>query len=264
MSLPEIYLQSDNLVKILGLLDEDEAYVNDAVITMTLCKETVLALDSQVALLITSGSDEPTVGDVLEGVTDGAFGIYVSTQILGGTWAGNDVTGYITMTSQKGTWNASETIKNVTQNLANIATTGAVSTGGRSITDSGDAKTKLAILGHGLSSSDYIKIVGSRLYNGEFPIDSIVDSQHFIIDEAFVLEFFTGDEVVYVGIENGTNISLDYIAASNGNYEGYLPDTLLKMVEGDWYYLFIDIFEPTNSVRLTYALKWNAVYKKEA
>lgn len=80
-----------------------------------------------------SGSDEPTVGDVITGTSSGAFGLYVSTTITGGSWAGDDAAGVMTIRAISGTFTADEVLINTTQSDTDIAT---VDLDGTAFTDS--------------------------------------------------------------------------------------------------------------------------------
>ena len=70
-----------------------------------------------------SGSDEPTIGDVLGGITSLATGVAVSWTLVSGSWAGNDAAGVFTLTDVTGTWQNAETIENQTQSDVDIAST---------------------------------------------------------------------------------------------------------------------------------------------
>jgi len=69
-----------------------------------------------------SGSDEPDVGDVLEGVTSGATGTFVSVSLTEGAWGDGDATGIMKLSDIVGDWEYEEIIKNNTQVDNDIAT----------------------------------------------------------------------------------------------------------------------------------------------
>lgn len=94
----------------------------------------------------------------------------------------------------------------------------------------GGGNVGIPVIGHTLIANDYIRIEGSTNYNDEYSIVSVTNDK-IVITAAYVAETFLGTERVYEGVTNGTNITLPYVAASNGNYRGILPDTLLRLVE---------------------------------
>lgn len=96
--------------------------------------------------------------------------------------------------------------------------------------DEGDDKVGIPVIGHGLIANDYIRIEGSTNYNKEYSIDSVTNDK-IVITETYVAETFLGTERVYLGVPNGTNITLPYVADSEGDYRGILPDTLERLVE---------------------------------
>jgi hypothetical protein len=67
-----------------------------------------------------------------------------------------------------------------------------------------------------------------------------------------------GDEKIYQGVPGGCNLTLSYVAASEGSYRGILPDDMEGIIERDWYYLFVKS-EKGSTIRLD-AVKWQAVY----
>lgn len=69
-----------------------------------------------------SGSDEPSIGNIITGVTSGASGIFVKATLAGGTWAGNDASGIITLSNVTGTFADNELLANTTQSDNDIAT----------------------------------------------------------------------------------------------------------------------------------------------
>ena len=83
--------------------------------------------------------------------------------------------------------------------------------------------------GHGLIAGDYIRIEGSQNYNDEYEIQSVA-SEKIVITATYVAETFLGTETIYVGIKNGTNISMA-AAGSGGRYTAIMPDTLQRMIE---------------------------------
>ena len=92
--------------------------------------------------------------------------------------------------------------------------------------DKGGGKVGIPSDAHGLVSGDYIRIISTKNYNGEYTVDAATTTNEIVITATYVAETFLGTEEIYVGITNGTNLSLSYVAGSDGIYKGNLPDTL--------------------------------------
>jgi hypothetical protein len=137
--------------------------------------------------------------------------------------------------------------------------------------DKGGAPNEVGIpmdTGHGLVAGDYIRIEGSQNYNDEYEIQS-VSANEIVIESAFTAETFLGTEVIYIGMKNGTNISMA-AKGSGGIYTAIMPDTLQRMVEYSasqeyggltttgLFYLFIEAVKA--SARMTKRLSLQAVY----
>jgi len=69
------------------------------------------------------GTDDIAVGDTIKGATSGAYGDVIAITLTGGSWAGGNATGVITMQKTFGTWQNGENIDNVTDTKSNCATT---------------------------------------------------------------------------------------------------------------------------------------------
>ena len=135
--------------------------------------------------------------------------------------------------------------------------------------DKGGGLVGIPITAHGLLAGDYVRIEGSQNYNDEYAIVSAT-ADEIVITATYVAETFLGTEVIYVGVKNGTNLSLSYVAASNGIYQGVLPDTLQRIVEYSasqtyggktetgYFYLFVEAVKSTT--RLTKRISLKAIY----
>ena len=131
----------------------------------------------------------------------------------------------------------------------------------------------LPIDNNGLAQSmvgEMIRIEGSDNFNDEQVIYKVRKNK-IIFGGTYVEELFTGNEQVYIGVEDGTNISLAYVAASNGVYRGILPDTLKNLQiyesqqtvseglkESGLFYLFIEAIR--DSSRTTKRIEATATY----
>ncbi len=58
-----------------------------------------------------AGTDEMVAGDWIIGATSGAMGRVVSITVSSGTWAGDNVVGYLIIDSMVGTWTDNEKLK---------------------------------------------------------------------------------------------------------------------------------------------------------
>lgn len=96
--------------------------------------------------------------------------------------------------------------------------------------DEGSGKVGIPVIDHNRIADDYIRIESSRKYNKEYTIDSVTNDK-IVVTATYVAETFKGTEKVYLGVPNGTDITLSFVAASEGNYRGVLPHTLEGLIE---------------------------------
>ena len=134
---------------------------------------------------------------------------------------------------------------------------------GSTVEDSGDGKIQVQINSHGLTTDDYVRLVGFQDYNDESgAVLEVIDENTVKLNISYSNdEECNGHESIYVALRrsNGTwPISLAYQAGTNGNYYGILPKDILGLVHGNFYWLFVDIVK--DSSRLVSRLDWRAVY----
>lgn len=140
---------------------------------------------------------------------------------------------------------------------------------GLSVTANGGGKTKIPIAAHGLvldgdtppyvAGDEHVRIQGSRNYEGEADVHSVPDANNIIIDKAFVLEKFTGNESIYFAVKNGHGINLTHGGGdANGYWDGIEPDTLIGLIESQMYYLFVEFV--VGASKKTFRVEWPAVY----
>lgn len=251
----KFFMITDNLIEINGLKNRQTGeYENGATIKMSLFKQDTLNIDISRLSFTSGGVAEPEVGQTIVGATDGAWAKIASIVLTDGTWAGGDAEGYFTLTGQHGTFVAENL--DIVDGQADIATIAADSTGAE--TSDGGSKTKITVTDHGLKNYETcIRIEGSQAYDGECTI-STFEKNKLIIDVAYTAEKFRGDEVIYVGIPNGTGLPLSWVDPSDGNYKGILPDTLKGVLRNNAFYIFITITKGSNVK--TYALEWESDY----
>jgi len=115
--------------------------------------------------------------------------------------------------------------------------------------DKGAGKVGIPSTGHGLVSGDYIRVCHTQNYNGEYTVDATVSTDEIVVTASYVAETFTADAICFKGVPDATNITLAYVAASTGKYQGIFPETVL-IVEGDEYYLFIEADDAENNIAL--------------
>ena len=116
------------------------------------------------------------------------------------------------------------------------------------IVDKGAGAVGIPITGTTLAAGDKIMFLGSENYEGEFTIQSKTTDE-IVITATYVAETLEGVEEIYKNVEGAYQLAVAYIGASDGNYQGTLPD-ILRLVAGDWYYLFVDIEDTGNFKKL--------------
>jgi len=255
----KVYIGSDNLVKLEDLTNaETGAKVDTATVTMSLFEGDILSFAAPKLAFTDGGTDTPAVGDVLTGNTSAATARIKSITLSSGTWAGGDAVGYFMLEKQEGTFVA-ETINITARDITDICNVAADSSGGKAVSAAAGADTQLHIPGHCLTTNDTIRILGTRNYDAEIAVKSVVDTDNITIDTAYVAENFNGTEEAYVAIRGALNISLTHGGGDpDGYYDGVLPDTAQKLISGEWYYLFLKVVD--GAAIVLHRLKWTAEF----
>ena len=124
--------------------------------------------------------------------------------------------------------------------------------------DKGGGLVGLPCSAHGRSSGDYVLIGSSINYDAEYQLDATTSANELVVTASYVAETFNGRETVQKAVTNARNISLSYIAASDGNYRGTIPDTV-KLIEEDEYDL-ITTATDSNSNVLNDRKRWKVGY----
>lgn len=145
------------------------------------------------------------------------------------------------------TWVATETGNCHIDNFATIAAD-----------STKDQRTQIESTAHGQLDNDFIRIISTDSYDGQYDIESVPDVDHIIIDKAYVAETFDGNEKFYIGLPNGKNITLSYIAESSGDYAGDLPENIGGLFEDTKHNVFVEVI--FGSLYLLFKLKWEAVF----
>lgn len=247
----DLYMSTDNLIQLTGLVDnETGGYINDATVEMSLFKAApqqrlwiltpngvatagtwTLTYQGAETAAIAYNAELWEIQAALEALSTILEGdIHVSGQPLDDGTGGviiefaesfSDVQAMtFDFTDITGPTNALSTIAKQTKRLF----TGAV-------VDKGGGKVGLPVLRHGAAGGDYIRIEGTVNYNGEYTVDAATSTNEIVVTATYIAETMTSHESLYIGIENGTEISLAYEAASNGDYSGILPYNLGGVVE---------------------------------
>lgn len=115
----------------------------------------------------------------------------------------------------------------------------------------------LPLTSHGIAVGKYVMIQETKEYDGVYVLDASTSTDEIVITATYVAETFVGMENVYEVIDNGNEVILSYVAASNGKYQGILEDTL-KFIEDVSYYIFVVIVK--GSSKSTSRNKWKATY----
>ena len=282
----ELYIDTDTVVTVSGLTNtSDSSYVNNGTVTMSLFR---LAAQQRVQILTpnaqaTAGTWTLTYqGETTEPIEYDAnlWEIQASLDQLNAVIEGDIVVAGETLdavtpklafefaesftdvpaitfdfSSLTGPTNALSTMVKKTKNLFKGA-----------VDDKGAGKVGLPVIRHdcSLAGGDYIRIEGTKNYDGEYTTDAATAEDEIVITATYVAETLSGRETLYIGIENGTNLSLSYVAASDGDYEGTLPNGLKGLVEDEAYWLFVKSVDPdpTPDVqrvkRIEYKAKWDS------
>lgn len=107
-----------------------------------------------------TGVEEPTAGDIIEGVTSGATGTFVDVTVDSGAFGTSDAAGTIELESVTGTFNAAENLKNNTTTTNPIAATTGASTEGAYSTGvldrwTGGVISGILVLNNGVNDPQY-------------------------------------------------------------------------------------------------------------
>jgi hypothetical protein len=246
----DLNLNSDNLIEAILTDGITGAYINDATLAMSLFKlaarKTVQVLTPNV--VATAGTWTLT----FEGATTAAIQwnatlaeIQGALEALSVVSAGDVSVGGATInTATTGLcfeWAESFTdVSPLTFNLASLTgPTNALSTMVKktknafkgAAVNKGAGKVGLPVVTHDAISGDHIRIEGTINYDGTYTVDATTSANEIVVTAAYVAETFTGLEEIYIGISGGTELTLSYVAASNGLYRGILPDTLKGLAE---------------------------------
>lgn len=259
-----IFMGSDSLLKATELKDvESNELINTATITLSIFNGTQR---SPVSILeFTSGGvAEIKVNDIIEGATSGATAVVVEVSLTSGYWVTGTAAGQIAISGQSGVFQA-ENI-DIVGDQADIATIPAGDSTSLVVVQLGGGQVKIPMNTVGLTTSDFIRIEGSKHYNDQFDIDAVdaVQAGYVTITAANVAETLTGREKIYIGIGGGKDIAFTPTGTSpDGCYDAIQPDTLENVHENDKYYLFQKIVY-SGSIALHRYLWAAAYYKDEA
>ena len=120
--------------------------------------------------------------------------------------------------------------------------------------DEGGGEVGFKVTAHGLTTGDYIRIVGSINYDQEIDV-TVTDADNFTITDTYVAEAVFSTIDIFVVVPNAYQISIPHIAT--GNYRGVLPDTM-HLINELWYRVFTDV--NASGTRLLMQDRLQAVY----
>ena len=123
--------------------------------------------------------------------------------------------------------------------------------------DKGGGEVGIPLTGHSFVTGNRVRLVGTTNYDGEYVLEAATSANELVITETYVVETFLGTEHVYEGIVGALNISVDYVAASNGNYEAILPNTAMTFYNIEYYMIFTVVDGASD---LMIRKKWRAAY----
>lgn len=248
-----VFMGSDALLQATGITDvESGDLINTATITVSIFEGET---EHPVGILAFTGGGtaQIVVGDIITGATSLATAeVHLITQ-TGGNWNAGTASGELEIIDQTGTFQA-ENIN--TPNQDDIATVPSDSTG-LAVVLLGGGQVKIPMSTRNITTSDYIRIESSQNYNNQYDVDAIADG-YITITATNVAESLHGDEVIYIGIVGGKDISLTHGALADGAYNGIQPDTIQRVHEGQLYYIFEKIEYAGNVVLHRY--HWVADY----
>lgn len=252
-----IFMNSAALLKVTELTDEETSGLIDTA-TITLSIFDGVRRYPVSILAFTSGSTEITEGDVITGMTGSATATVGKISLTGGSWSAGTAAGQLELSGQDGAFQA-ENIE--VAGGGDIATIPAGDSTGLVCVQLGGGQVKVPMNTVGLTTSDFIRIESTKKYNDQFDIDAIDAGQagYVTITAVNVVETFTGNEVVYIGIAEGKGIAFTHDGADPaGYYDAIQPADLEGVYEGSMYYLFEKIVYDGNTSLHRYL--WEAAY----
>jgi len=104
-------------------------------------------------------------------------------------------------------------------------------------TDKGAGEVGIPIEGHTLEVGDFIRIAGTKEYDAQYTVNSIVRDK-IGVTATYAAEEYTGDEDVYIGVTNGKDIAFTPVG-SDGDYTALLPANLAPVLLDEKYKLFV-------------------------
>ena len=253
-----IFMGTDALLKLTGLTDvESGDLVNTATITASIFEGErrhpigILAFTS-------GGTEQIIAGDIITGAISGATALVHEIVKTGGNWNAGTASGQIEITGQDGAFQA-ENIDTATQ--ADIATIPAGDSTGFAVVLLGGGQVKIPMPTTGLTTNDFVRIEGTKHYNGQFDVDAVDVGQagYITITAVNVAESLTSDEPIYIGIGDGKDLALTHGGGdADGYYDGNQPDTLEGIFDATTYFVFVEITYAGNVVLHRY--QWQAGY----
>lgn len=111
---------------------------------------------------------------------------------------------------------------------------------------------------HGFAIGDFVLLTGDEDYEAEYELQSGTETDSIEVTATYVAKKFTGREQLLKAVDNARALSMAYIAASDGNYAGQIPDTI-KLALGSKYWAVVSASSGANNVE--FKQTWKAVYK---
>lgn len=259
------FLKTDNTVKIVDLKDEDDALVNGATVLMGLYKAGTSS---------DRDADEmsPLAGDVALNKTGGDSGIPIADHPVLAT----DKVRFYGSDNYDGKYAVSDIRETHTiDTIDEAAAPDEFKISGDYAADF-PATCTFIVSGSTAAANNGVFTVaagGASHAAGvtTIPVDEDLVAEasptgeikaEVVITKAYAAEVWTGREKLFVAPDptNGVDITLTEVGAT-ATYKGTLPDTLVDIVERNWYHLFIDITKA--AMNLLVKVTWKAVYYPE-
>lgn len=124
------------------------------------------------------------------------------------------------------------------------------------VVDKSGGKVGIPVTGHGLATGDHIRVIGTDNLNAEYDLDAASSTDEIVVTATYVAETLTTSAKIYHGFPDAAEISMDYLAASDGIYTANVPETV-HLFESLSYYSFISVVDGENKKLIRTALRAN-------
>jgi hypothetical protein len=98
----------------------------------------------------------------------------------------------------------------------------------------------IPVAAHGVDVLGSVRLENFINYNGDFIVQTGSSANEIVIDDTYVAETFTGEELIYEAVVGTVlaPITFTYVSNSNGDYVGKVPKTA-PLIQGTRYMMCI-------------------------